>query len=390
MENENFIVCRIEKVNSKSKMSARLNHNYRVESENESLNNVDLERTKDNVLIVGMSKEEAYKYFEEKISYQNQRKNAVYGVEFVLSASPDWFKNGGDLKEFTKRAVELVEKEMGKDNILSAVLHLDETTPHIHFMTMPLKDNKLNFKAFYKNKYAFERLQDRAGLAFADLGLRRGIKKCISKVNHKKYNQYKNEVLEKQTELKDVEEKIEILNNELNNLIVELEKPQKDKKTYAKTAKDILKNLEDLKFTDFIFKKEEFIEAIKRLLLNSPVHKELFKAANDKKKIEKENILLKSSVEEYKEKEKNKKDSDLKKYKIHRDTKEENEKLKREILTYKEYFDFVNSSAEAKNIYIKSKNNFTFKHEEEEIIVSNSVAASQSVAIEEKRKRLKI
>ena len=52
-------------------------------------------------------------------------------AECLLSASPEFFQQEGATEAWTKQSVDWLKKEFG-DKLLSAVLHMDEQTPHIH------------------------------------------------------------------------------------------------------------------------------------------------------------------------------------------------------------------------------------------------------------------
>lgn len=47
-------------------------------------------------------------------------------------------ENNGKLDEWCKDAIGLAQKMYGKENVVQAVLHMDEKTPHIHFTCVPL------------------------------------------------------------------------------------------------------------------------------------------------------------------------------------------------------------------------------------------------------------
>lgn len=67
------------------------------------------------------------------------RKNAVIAVEFVMSASPDWWKtaNQEQMQDWIKKSTSFVEKKIGKKNIIQSEMHLDETTGHLHIIGVP-------------------------------------------------------------------------------------------------------------------------------------------------------------------------------------------------------------------------------------------------------------
>lgn len=68
-------------------------------------------------------------------------KNQVRAVRILLTGSPDDMKRieqAGKLDEWCKDNLDWLKKTYGADNIVSAVLHLDETTPHIHATMIPI------------------------------------------------------------------------------------------------------------------------------------------------------------------------------------------------------------------------------------------------------------
>ena len=70
----------------------------------------------------------------------SQRKDAVKAVELLLTASGCWFDQATDIEraEWVRRSLRFAEQKFGKANILSAHLHDDEATPHIHVLAVPL------------------------------------------------------------------------------------------------------------------------------------------------------------------------------------------------------------------------------------------------------------
>ena len=63
------------------------------------------------------------------------QKNAVQMVELFLGASPEAFaQEGFDLDRGAQAQIDWLHETFGKGNVLEAVLHLDETTPHVHAM----------------------------------------------------------------------------------------------------------------------------------------------------------------------------------------------------------------------------------------------------------------
>lgn len=66
------------------------------------------------------------------------QKNAVQVVELFLGASPEAFsRKSFNLDEWAQAQIDWLHETFGEGNMLEAVLHLDETTPHVHAMVFP-------------------------------------------------------------------------------------------------------------------------------------------------------------------------------------------------------------------------------------------------------------
>lgn len=106
---------------------------------------------------------------------EKRRKNAVIAVEVVLTASPDFFRNASprQRREWVEENLRWLKEEHG-GNLVQAVLHLDETTPHIHAFWVPMLDGRLNYRAISGSPRDMVAKQDRYGEAMARFGLSRG------------------------------------------------------------------------------------------------------------------------------------------------------------------------------------------------------------------------
>lgn len=68
-------------------------------------------------------------------------KNQVRAVRIMLSGSPDDMKRieqAGKLDDWCRDNLDWLKKTYGAENIVSVVVHLDETTPHIHATMIPI------------------------------------------------------------------------------------------------------------------------------------------------------------------------------------------------------------------------------------------------------------
>lgn len=65
------------------------------------------------------------------------------------------------MPEYFNRAFDFLKERVGEENIISAVVHMDEKTPHLHLCFVPLtKDGRLSAKEILGNKKNMIRWQD--------------------------------------------------------------------------------------------------------------------------------------------------------------------------------------------------------------------------------------
>ena len=84
------------------------------------------------------------------------RKDQNTAIEIILTGSPETMNNLSekDLKKWVEESMKWAGKQWGKDNIVSAVLHRDEKTPHIHIILVPLVTGQSRRTASKEKKLA--------------------------------------------------------------------------------------------------------------------------------------------------------------------------------------------------------------------------------------------
>lgn len=119
------------------------------------------------------------------------RTNGVLACEVFLGASPEYFRPEGGpagtwdearLQAWLRPAVESLRREWGPDNVVSAYLHLDEATPHIQAIVVPIDPDtkRLNASRWLDGRKALSGLQDRHAADMHPLGLERGIRGSLA------------------------------------------------------------------------------------------------------------------------------------------------------------------------------------------------------------------
>ena len=84
-------------------------------------------------------------------------------VEALVTASPEFFKGKkrAEIRAFFEDALDFIEKHQSKETIISAVVHMDEKTPHMHLSFVPLtEDKRLSAKDIVGNKKKLTWWQD--------------------------------------------------------------------------------------------------------------------------------------------------------------------------------------------------------------------------------------
>lgn len=168
-----YAIMRCKKLSSMGSVASSLKHAYR---ERETPN-ADSSRTPDNEHRAASSTDEAMGKLREMLP-EKRRKDAVIAVEYVLTASPDWWKQASQAQQvkFFDQAQRWLAEKYGADRIVTASIHRDETSPHLSAFVVPLtKDGRLSAKEFIGNKAQMTRDQTTFAAAVADLGLYRGI-----------------------------------------------------------------------------------------------------------------------------------------------------------------------------------------------------------------------
>lgn len=81
---------------------------------------------------------------DEVVKKKKTRKikdNAVIALCFVCTSDEETMKKlekEGKLDAWIKKNIEWFQREFGKENVVSAMLHVDETTPHLHITVVPI------------------------------------------------------------------------------------------------------------------------------------------------------------------------------------------------------------------------------------------------------------
>ena len=186
-------VCPIEKENERDE-------NYKADNPQ-----IDSERTLNNFHTV-MQDESYTDYINRRLKENNlkPRKDAVLMCSFVIGSDGEFFKSLTKTEErkFFYDATAYFANKYGRENIISAIVHKDETTPHLHLNLIPIDNNRLCAKDLFcpKNLRILQtELYEKAGKKY---GLERG--KENSQAKHLSTAEFKaKKIIEQAEEIKE-------------------------------------------------------------------------------------------------------------------------------------------------------------------------------------------
>ena len=140
-------------------------HNERTKEKYASNPDVDTSRSHLNFHLV--TPQRKYRTEAEKQIAEagcRTRSDSVRVVEALVTASPEFFKGKkkGEIKAYFQEALDFIREHQDPKTIISAVVHMDEKTPHMHLCFVPLtEDGRLSAKEIVGNKKKLTQWQDR-------------------------------------------------------------------------------------------------------------------------------------------------------------------------------------------------------------------------------------
>lgn len=213
----NYAILRVEKIHTRQQMRAAADHNNRTAKQ--GLEHTDPDGAAG--VIVGQRDTVAawdQKMADAGVDPKKQQKGAVLGLEWVASASPEWWANTGQVQreDWVADTMAFIQEQAGgKANILSAWWHDDEDTPHLHVVSIPLVEKERGARGRVRkgrtrpdpvkgwglsaqdliggSKHRLVELQDDYAAAVAHHGLSRGIPRKETGERNKRPGQWRAE-----------------------------------------------------------------------------------------------------------------------------------------------------------------------------------------------------
>ena len=79
------------------------------------------------------------------------RSDAILMNSFIVTSDGEFFKGlpPWEQREFFRDCAEFFSDKYGEENMISAVVHMDETTPHMHLNFIPINQERLSSKSLF-------------------------------------------------------------------------------------------------------------------------------------------------------------------------------------------------------------------------------------------------
>ena len=320
--NLNYAIFRSQQIMTLNDLAQIGSHNKREKQAYKSNPDIKLELKDDNIELVPLeskyvkgfkelTKEYEKEHNERQKTERQERKKTysqmlnksknVVADELLFTATHNFFENMNkdDIIDWANTCMEFVYKDLGytKSQVLHVTIHLDEETPHLHCVVIPLVkkyDKRTNTerytiskKQYIRDKYHLSELQDKYHKRLTEKGydLERGIKGSNAK--HQKTKE-----LKKTTRY--YENKVKVINTRIDNAMNVFEEKMKTTKNIPFSKTHVLVEKDTFESMNKVIKES------KKAIEFQPKLQQLFNEVDNYTKshqtLEKENEVLNARV----------------------------------------------------------------------------------------------
>ena len=321
--NLNYAIFRSEPIMTIPDLAQIGSHNKREKKAYQSNPDIDISKSENNIELVPLNMKytkgfdeltkEYKKEHEERMKTErtdrikkyhemlNSSKNCV-ADELMFTATHNFFDGMSreQIRDWANTCMEFVYEDLGykKEQILHATVHLDEKTPHVHCVVIPLVkkfDKRTNTerytiskKQYIKDKINLSQLQDMYHKRLTEKGydLERGIKGSDNK--HIKIKEYKRMT-------KKLNHELNVKNDRFDKAMADFEEKMKSTKQTFIVDKDFVKVKKDTfdSMNNVINESKKVMELQPKL---QTIFNEVDSYANSYKYLEKENQKYKKEI----------------------------------------------------------------------------------------------
>ncbi len=190
-------ILKIEKIKSTVSFNGRQIHNFGLMAK--ARPNADESLSHLNKILINEDNRNYLSLFNKRINQIKDkygkctvRKNAVLAYEIILGYSLDegqFNLSKEDFDKWQEENLKFLKDSFGEENVVSAVLHMDEEYPHIHAVVIPIDENgRLNAYKFTGQKKNLFGLQNDYANRMSQFGIEKGI--TYSKADKKELKRF--------------------------------------------------------------------------------------------------------------------------------------------------------------------------------------------------------
>lgn len=177
-------IVRVQKFGKGSVKGVEIHDQREKEGISHTNPDIDWGRSHENYDLCPAQNQNYYRAVQERIEQLHLpravRKDAVVMAQVLVTSDHDFFEGltPGQTQQFFRDSYDFLANRYGQENMISAMVHMDERTPHMHVNFVPVTpDGKLSAKRLLTRQALIEQqtaFQNAVGVHY---GLRRGMTK---------------------------------------------------------------------------------------------------------------------------------------------------------------------------------------------------------------------
>lgn len=174
-----YAFLRANKLKTREHFIKSMEHNFRLTE----VANAEPEKRHLNKELIKLETEDYLSAYAKKVNespvYQRSkvRSDAVRALEVLLTCAGETNEKLFDQDRWEQKNIEWLQNKFGAENVVSAMVHYDESSPHIHAIVIPMVNGRLNAKSYLPGRGSCSKLQTEYHEAMKEFGLERGLER---------------------------------------------------------------------------------------------------------------------------------------------------------------------------------------------------------------------
>lgn len=179
-----YAIIRIQKFKRGAVKGIEL-HDQRAKDVSHTNPDIDRSKSSQNYTLTGSHADYLRDVDERlgKLSGKAIRKDAVVMCQALITSDAAFFQtlSQEQQRDFFSRSLDFLRRRYGEENILSATIHMDERTPHMHVNFTPIRDGKLSAFNIFTRQELSKLQTDFSTQVGQRFGLQRGESRALKR-----------------------------------------------------------------------------------------------------------------------------------------------------------------------------------------------------------------